>query len=162
MRARWFIAALAAGMSACVIHEPGLLVEVTLDMRVPTVLADATLTRVELVPCPGTVDPSAHSHDESAPFSLELGEGESVWLTPRVGRYCDLRLQIEGEQLAARQAVLPLTCDGTRVELSLDEGDVSADLALFVRAPDPDRTVEDPPQRALEHLLRTLEVDACR
>jgi len=38
---------------------------------------------------------------------------------------------------------------------------VDRDLALFVRSTRDAVAPEDPPQRALEHLLRTLEVDAC-
>jgi hypothetical protein len=157
----WMAGLTVVGLSACVIHRAGLLVEVTLDMRVPAVIADATLTRVELVACPGTVDPLTHTHDDDAPLAVDLGASESVWITPRVGRYCDLRLQIEGEELASRQAVVPLTCAGARVELSLDEAELGRDLVLFVHAAPPSSAVDVPPQRALEHLLRTLEVDAC-
>ena len=152
---------LAMSLSACVLHQPGLSVEVALDMHRPPALASATITQLELVPCPGSTDPSTHVHDESAPFAIALGDTEPVWLAPRVGRYCDLRIQIEGSEVATRQGVLPLVCEGARVELRLEARDIDRRHALLVRSTSDLIAPEDPPQRALERLLRTLEVDAC-
>ncbi len=159
------LAVLALGASACVLHQPGIVVEVRLDLRMPASLASSTLTLVELVPCPGTTDPLAHHHDESAPFGLSLAAPETVWLTPRAGHYCDLRMQLEGSNVATRQAVVRIACGGVPRQLVLDASEVDHEHTLVLRTASSDResgpTSEDPPQRTLEHFLRTLEVEAC-
>lgn len=146
--------------SACVAHEPGLLVEVVLALEAPSALAGTRITVVDLLACPGS-ERADHSHARTESLSLAPSD-DSLWLTPRVGRYCDLRLQLEGDAIAPRQAVLPLTCRGERVTLALDEGSVAAPTTILVRATSiaDDDTLASP-QRALELLLRSTLVSTC-
>jgi hypothetical protein len=148
--------------SGCVTHTPGLEVALVLEVALPPAIRDARLTLVELLPCPGTTNAVAHSHGESAPWSMSLGDHDTAMLTPRVGRYCDLRLQIEGDSIAPRQAVLPLTCGTERAELLLDDASLDTVHVVRVRAPGlrDDGSLEDPPH-ALEQLVRALDASTC-
>jgi hypothetical protein len=159
-RALPWLAGLAT--SGCVTHTPGLEVALVLEVAPPPAIHDARLTLVELLPCPGTTRGTAHSHGDSAPWSMSLGDRDTAMLTPRVGRYCDLRLQIEGSSIAPRQAVLPLTCGAERAELVLDDASLDTVHVVRVRAPGlrDDGSLEDPPH-ALEQLVRVLEVSTC-
>ena len=121
--------------SGCVTHTPGLEVALVLDVALPPAIRDARLTLGELLPWPGTTNAAAHSHGESAPWSMSLGDHDTAMLTPRIGRYCDLRLQIEGDSIAARQVVVPLTCGMERAELLLDQQSLDTVRVVRVRAP---------------------------
>jgi hypothetical protein len=153
---------LAVVGSGCVTHTPGLEVALELDVALPPAIGDARLTLVELLPCPGTTRNVAHSHGESAPWSMSLGDHQTVMLTPRVGRYCDLRLQIEGDSIATRQGIIPLTCEAERSELLLDEASLETLHVVRVHAPGlrDDGSLEGP-QHALAQLVRRLEVSTC-
>lgn len=160
---RTLFAVLALCLPGCVVHSPGLEVEVTLDVEVSPALRAPRVTLVELLPCPGAAAPHAHHHDDtSAAWSVALTDrAETVLLTPVPGRYCDLRLQIEADDVAPRQAVRPLLCGAARRELSLGaatlaQGPVTIDVSGTSPAPS-DAAV----QRQLDGMLGTLTVDAC-
>ena len=156
-------ATLALCLPGCVVHARGLEVAVTLDLDAAPALREPRLTLVELLRCPGAPAPHAHRHDDaSAAWSLALSaRAETVLLTPVPGRYCDLRLQVEAEGVAPRQAVLPLLCRGARRELSLDTATLAAGAVVI----DVSGTSPSPPdaamQRRLDAMLGTLVVDAC-
>jgi hypothetical protein len=151
--------ALALLTQACVLHDDGLTVEVSMALEPGPLLADASLTRLELLACPGTTSATNHHHDALAPFALPLGGHERALLTPRAGRYCDLLLQVESPGIGARQAVLPLTCEEERVELTLDASGVGQLWMIQVAgaaAGDPGTEAH-----ALEELLRASSASAC-
>lgn len=162
-----FVRAFALSVSAalalgCVRHAPGLEVELVLDVALPPAIADTQLTLVELLPCPGSRREPGHTHEESAPWSMPLGGRERAVLTPRVGRYCDLRLQLEGSTIAARQVVLPLRCRDASSVLSLDASSLGAPRRLRLTAGGlgDDGTLAEP-QHALERLVRVMLVSTC-
>ena len=155
--------AIALGLAGCVVHTPGLEVAVALHLDVSPALRAARITLVELLRCPGASGAHDHHHDDaSAPWSLPLSDvPETVLLTPRPGRYCDLRLQIEAEDVAPRQVVLPLLCGETRRELTLGAETLGRGSILLDVSGSSPPTADATMQRQLDQMLGTLVVDAC-
>jgi len=155
--------ALALGLTSCVVHTPGLEVEVALHLDVPPELREARVTLVELVACPGAEAAHHHHHDDaSAPWSLPLSdEPETVLLTPVPGRYCDLRVQLEADEVAPRQAVRPLRCGDARQELTLSAASLARGPILLEVSGTSPSPPDAPMQRQLDQMLGTLVVDAC-
>jgi hypothetical protein len=148
-----FVRAFALSVSAalalgCVRHAPGLEVELVLDVALPRAIADTQLTLVELLPCPGSRREPGHTHEESAPWSMPLGGRERAVLTPRVGRYCDLRLQLRCRD-ASSVLLLDASSLGAARRLRLTAGGLGDDGTLAE------------PQHALERLVRVMLVSTC-
>jgi hypothetical protein len=144
----------------CVLHTAGLTVDVGLSLRPSMAVRSPRITDLALLDCPGTGPGPHHTHEEPI-WDLPIGGEETVSLTSRPGRYCDLRVQLEAEGTAPRQAVVPLLCGGARAELVLDEASLrTAPPRIELRAAvvEPALPAGDPlaAQLAVDALLRSL------
>jgi hypothetical protein len=150
------VALAACAASACVIHHPGLAVEVWIDVPDAPLALALRATEVSLVPCPGEpVDPT-HMHGGDAALALTRDLRTSIAPTP--GRYCDLRVQIESDQSVPRQAVLPLACASRPTPLLLGAADRGRVVALSVSGPAPSASALSAQQR-IDAWLRGLTVE---
>lgn len=149
------IALVSLAVSACVIHRPGLAVDVWIDLPDLPLAPELRATELSLVPCPGEpVDP-AHTHEGAETIALETDLRTSLLPTP--GRYCDLRIQLESPHSVPRQAVVPLVCGERPMPLVLDAAAVGRPASLVMSAPEPPPHASSPQQR-IDAWLRALSV----
>lgn len=164
------LASALSGALGCASHTPGIEVELMV-MPLNTTLAEAnadlgmdelTITATQLVLCPTSSLPqTTHSHAQQGAFTLG---SEPVPHTMAVapGAYCDLRVGIAAEGVAARETVLRVGCADARTPISLDANRRRASLVMtFPTTLDVHRIGEADidRQRTFDALVRGIAVE---